>query len=222
MLRLTVLALALFIGSGLSGPRAVAGGPEGTVADFVAGLGQKVVQVLSEHEENRASRHDGLRDLIEDALSIRSMGKTAIGSYWGRSAPEQQDRFIEVFRRYLINYCVGLLDEHAPDSFTVISTEPMSPFDTKVTTRVRRGIWTLADIGWVVREIDGAHRIVDIVMKRVSIVTTYSSEFRSVTSRNGLDRLILALARMAPDRSADADAAVPPEPALRFRRASSP
>lgn len=224
MPRFTAFFLVLFMGAGLFGTRAVAGGPDGTVADFVAGLGQKAIQIVSTHEESGASRRDRLRDLVEGALSIRSMAKTVIGSYWERSTPKQQDRFVEVFRRYLLNYCAGLLDSRMPDGFSVESAKPINAFDTRVATRVKRGNWTLADIDWVVREIDSGYRIVDVAMNGLSVVTTYNSEFRSVIARNGIDGLILALARKAPNLSTAVAAAtgVQPQPALWPRPASSP
>ncbi len=223
MSRLTAFVLVLFMGVDLFGTRAVAGGPDGTAADFVAGLGQKAIQIVSEHEENGAHRRERLRDLVEDALSIKSMAKTVIGSDWKFFAPEQQDRFVEVFRRYLLNYCVGLLDNRMPDGFSVESAKPINAFDTRVTTRVKRGNWTLANFDWVVREIDGGYRIVDVAMNGLSVVTTYNSEFRSVIARNGIEGLILALAHKAPNLSAAAAAAtVQPQPVPSPRLASSP
>jgi phospholipid transport system substrate-binding protein len=220
MAKPAALFLALLLGAGISGPPAAAGGPDGTAADFIAGLGHEVVQVMSEHEEDRASRHDRLRVLIEEAFSIESMAEATVGPYWVRAAPEQKTRFVEVLRLYLLNYCVGFLDGRAPDSLAVVSAEPIDSPDTWVTTRAKSGNRTLADIDWMVRVVNGAFRIVDVGMNGVSLVTTYKSEFRSVISQRGMNGLILALASKAPNLSAEA--AAPSEPAQHIGRTSSP
>ena len=191
-------AALLVIATGFFGLQAAAADRDRKVADFVVGLGQDVVQVASQHEYNAASRRSRLRALIEKALAIRSMAEAAIGPLWEHSTREQQDRFVVVFRRLLVDHYAGLLDKRAPDSFAVVAINPVNALDTRVKTRVKHGVLTLAGIDWDVREVDGANRIVDIAINGVSMVAVYRSEFRSVISRGGINGLISALAAAEP------------------------
>ena len=71
-------------------------------------------------------------------------------------------------------------------------------------TRIERPAAAAIIAGWRVREIEGAPKIIDVVVEGVSMTITQRHEFASVTRRGGIEALVQTLRLQTAKLSASA------------------
>lgn len=147
--------------------------------------------VISEHP-------DDARAIVDEHLSpvvdLKGFSKLVLGKYWRRATREQQDRFLEEFRKLVLRtYSTALTsysgiqieylpmrDEDRENFATVRTLIPTSSGEgVKVNYRLhcRKNVW----------------KIFDVSIAGVSMVTTYRSAFSAEARKSGVEGLIKAL-----------------------------
>jgi len=159
------------------------------VADFSQAVLRESAAPGSQVQEQR------LRNQLADGMAINRMAEEILREHLDSVSRDEEQRFLTLFRPFLLDYMVRLIEQTEPDDFAVTNVKPNQQGESLVRTRVRRRGDYIADIDWVVRK-DQGHRyqVIDMVIGDVSLMRTYRSEFGSVISREGMPRLLMALA----------------------------
>jgi phospholipid transport system substrate-binding protein len=194
--RLRRWATALATSLALLGPAGAAAADvraETGPAGFVATVGEQVVQVLAAQgaEADQRSRH--FRDIFVHALDLDTMARRVLGRHWRVASTAERDRYVELFRNYVVNLYAVQLGGYAGANFTVLRQQNIRDRESLVIARIKRKYGPPLAMSFRVREANDRFRIIDVTIAGVSLIVTKRSEFDAIIRHEGLPGLLRRL-----------------------------
>jgi phospholipid transport system substrate-binding protein len=165
----------------------------GNPADFVATVGQQVVQVLGAQdiEADQRSRH--FRDIFVHALDLDTMARRVLGRHWRGASQAQRDRYIGLFRNYVVNLYAVQLGGYKGQTFTVLRQQRLREDESLVIAHLKRNMGPPLSMNFHVRKMHDRLKIIDVTIAGVSLIVTKRSEFDTIVRREGLAGLLSRL-----------------------------
>jgi len=123
-----------------------------------------------------------------------------LGKYWPVASDSERKRFIDVFYRYLVNsYASYLLDFRGDE--VEVSPYAGKPDDkyplVKTTVILTKG--DKASVDYVLRDVGGQWKVIDVVVEGISYVRSYREDFSPEIADKGLDAFITRLESTTPE-----------------------
>ena len=164
-----------------------------------------VEQVTSEILEELTSQRESFQDdpqslydfvdrLIVPHFDFERMSRRVLGKRWKTASPEQQTRFVSVFRSLLVRTYSAVLNEYRGQTLAYLDPVARKRDDEIVIpAEIAQAGGQPIRIAYAMHQ-DGADwKIFDVAVEGVSIVRNYRSSFRSEIARHGIDGLITRL-----------------------------
>lgn len=198
---LTSLALALVI-SATPGPLSVVKNADTEI--------QKVLQAPDASTAKLAARADEFVDFAE-------LAKRAMGGEWGKLNKKQQEDFSQTMKGLLrASYAQKAVNDGRGGTGAKVeyAGEKLEGNESVVTTSLKVKQDTFSVIYKLYRaDPKGSWRIYDVITDEVSLVTTYSDQFRTVMAKKGFDGLLKSLKdRQASLEKQNAESSAAPAP----------
>ncbi len=129
-------------------------------------------------------------------MDVDGIARFCLGRFWRGATPSQQQAYVRAFHKVMLNSITTKLGEFQGVAFAMTQTVQREGA-TLVGTRITRPNQEPAPVQWVVDEVDGHPKIVDLVAEGTSLRLTQRSDYGSFLSRNGgnVDALIAAMRR---------------------------
>ncbi len=180
-------------GLGAAGNAAAISPAPGDPASFVATVGQQVVQVLAstDLEGDQRSRH--FRDIFVHALDLDTMARRVLGRHWRFATEAQRERYVTLFRKYVVNLYAVQLGGYAGETFTVLRQQRLRENESLVIARIKRQYGPPLNMSFRVRHANDRLRIIDLTIAGVSLIVTKRSEFDAIIRHEGLPGLLRRL-----------------------------
>jgi phospholipid transport system substrate-binding protein len=175
------LVVSLALTAGPSTPLAVVKGADAEI--------QKVLQAADASTQKLAARADEFVDFGE-------LAKRAMGDEWARLNKKQQDEFTATMKGLLrASYAQKAVNEGRGGSARVeYGAEKVEGNEAVVNTRVVIKQDTFPVVYKLFRpDAKSQWRVYDVITDDVSLVTTYSDQFRVVLGKKGFDGLLKSL-----------------------------
>jgi phospholipid transport system substrate-binding protein len=151
---------------------------------------QKVLQAPDATTSKLAARADEFVDFAE-------LAKRAMGAEWGKLNKKQQDEFSATMKGLLrASYAQKAVNDGRGGSGAKVEygEEKLEGNEAVVNTKLLVKQDTYPVVYKLYRaDAKGAWRIYDVVTDEVSLVSTYSDQFRSVIGKKGFDGLLKSL-----------------------------
>jgi len=164
---------------------------------FIRQVGDQLVAIAN-GPGSVAQRQAQLGTVLERAVDVDGVARFSLGRFWRIATPEQQREYLQLFHHVMDVSIGGHLGEYRGVSFTINHTAAAEG-GMAVDTTVSRPNAAPADVQWIVQDIDGQPKIVDVIAEGTSMRLTQRSDYASYLSRNGnsIPALIDALRRQA-------------------------
>jgi len=192
---LVILALAVaIVGSYM--PRAGTAAEATSLAaaaQFIEEMGQQALGALNGDGGTLEQREEQVRALLRDGLALELLGRFVLGKAWRKASPGERAEYQRLFGEYLTHTYARRIASYKGETFTITDTKPIAETDAIVLTAIARPNGPPLNAGWRVRNIEGSHKIVDVVVEGVSMAVTQRQEFASITAKDGVEGLIEAL-----------------------------
>lgn len=194
---LLVLGAAGMLLAGVPAAFAQASGVPGTAqaTSFIQTLGNQLTAVVN-GPGTATQKRAQLTPLIEHAVDVDGIAKFCLGRFWRIATPAQRQQYTQLFHAVLFNSITGHLGEYQGVRFVMTHTVQREGV-TLVGTRITRPDQAPTTVQWVVDQIGGQPKIVDVVAEGTSLRLTQRSDYASYLSRHGnnVDALIAAMRR---------------------------
>lgn len=154
-------------------------------SDFVQKLGDRAIATLADPKINDAQAIEIFRQLLNENFDIQTIGRFVLGRYWNTATPEQQQEYMKLFERMIVEVYAERFNQYAGETFKVTGAQPAGERDAIVASQVLRPSGPPVNVAWRVRNRDGNFKIVDVVVENVSMSQTQRSEFASLIENNG-------------------------------------
>ncbi len=185
--RISSLAVILLLA--LS-PLPVAAGTLDDAITFVQNLGDNAIEVLKAPDSTPEKRRVKFQEILDRDFAVNTIGRFALGRYWRAASPEQRQEYLRLFRLFILNTYASRLDGYSGQSFTVVKAHPIDDKDTLVNTAISQTNAEPLRVDYRVRTRQGDHKIVDVLVEGIRLITTQRSEFASIINREGFDGLL--------------------------------
>ncbi len=153
--------------------------------NFANTIGKELI--MDFQEQNLAKRYEKLDNLLVKHIDIDYIAKFVIGKYWRNMTTEQQQKYIDIFKRYGLAYYKTLpLDFAASLTYEVIKAETDGKF-TNVSTIVHFDINNQhQEMALIFRlhESGGIIKAVDVKIAESSMLLAYRSKFYEMIAQN--------------------------------------
>ena len=157
-------------------------------------------EVISILKTDSGIKHDRkkLFDLIESTIlphfDFARMTQLAVGRYWRRATPQQQQDIVTEFRTLLVRTYSTALTNYKDQKIEFLPLH-MQPGDTDVTVRTRaiQPGGMPVPIDYTMEKTPAGWKVYDVAVDNVSLVTNYRSSFANEVRQGGIDKLIKTL-----------------------------
>ncbi len=178
-----LVAGAIIAASGTSFAALAQAVPE--AGQFIESLADKAVSALTEKSTPRAERIRRFRILFKENFAVETIARWVLGQAWRRATESERAEYLNLFEDLIVFNYVDRFTEYAGERLTVIKTLKVENGDTMVYSAiVRPNMPEPLAVDWRVRTRDGQHKIVDVMVERLSMGVTQGQEFSSVLNRN--------------------------------------
>lgn len=186
---LGLVALVLFLGSGL--PARAADTPD----LFITDLGNELIAAAERPGITQQEIESEIRQVLAARFNVVTMGAFALGSYWSDTTRDQKIAYLDAYQVYVTNLYAGQFIDLAGASFSIDETRMQPDGDTLVQARLSVPDAQAFPIVFRVRERDSTFRILDVLVRNISLLQLHREEFQAVLQQNGgnVDDLIQAI-----------------------------
>lgn len=184
--RRSLLVYASMTGVLLSLPRAWAqtgNVPESTA--FVLKLGNELSAIVNgpgSYEEKKGR----LQPFIENAVDVEGIARFCLGRFARTASPAQLQEYTALFHDVLINNITGKIGQFQGVTFQPTTTTQREA-DILVGTMINRPNQKPNSVQWVVNQISGKPKIIDVVAEGTSLRLTQRSDYAAYLARNNND-----------------------------------
>ncbi len=143
-----------------------------------------------------AARRQVLQPILDRCVDVDGIGRFCLGRFWRIATPAQQQDYLALFHRSLLNSVTARLGDYQDVTITVGRSAPMNG-DTLVDSTINAAGKPPAQVQWVVANISGAFKVVDVLAEGTSLRQTQRSDYTSFLDGHGgnVQALIDALKR---------------------------
>ena len=134
---------------------------------------------------------------VKDSFDVPFITRVAMGRHWSRLSPAQRRAVVEALSRLTISRYAWEFDGFNGEHFGFLETRPMSRGRVLVRTEIVRPDDDDVSIDYVLHEVDGQWRIVNVVAEGVSDLALKRAEYGSIIDDRGFEYLLEKLAEQA-------------------------
>jgi phospholipid transport system substrate-binding protein len=150
-----------------------------------------VIEVLNEKELPTEQKRARIETIVYENVDFDTLVRLVLARNWRRFDDGQKEDFKREFKRHLSVTYGNNINEYRNESVAVLGDREEQRGDWTVHTKVVRaagGQDFLVD--YRLRRRDGQWKIIDVVVEGVSLVANFRSQFQSILSSGGPDRLL--------------------------------
>ncbi|MGI9592410.1 MAG: ABC transporter substrate-binding protein [Myxococcota bacterium] len=169
---------------------------EHTPHEVVAALQVCLTDVMKNAETlGYAGRVERLQPVLPDVFDLGFMAEKSVGRYWKTASPEERERLVSTFTRYIVANYAGRFTGWDGQAFEILGEEPSARGTMLVRTRLVDPNEDDVSLDYRLRRTeDAGWKIVDVYLDgTVSELALRRSEYSSLIKREGFDALLAAL-----------------------------
>lgn len=154
--------------------------------DFISDTARRGITFLSDENLTEDQRKKEFRTLLQDSFDMDTIGRFSLGRYWRVATPEEQKRYLGLFRDMVVDVYSSRFSEYKGEKVEVRSSRAEGKSDVLVTSFiVPDGSGPEIQVDWRVRYKNNRYKVIDVIVEGVSMGVTQRSDFASVIQRGG-------------------------------------
>lgn len=162
----------------------------GDAEAYVRSIADKLEPVLQNGQLTPQNVDSFLKTNIADELDMDRIGKYVLRNHWSEITGEDQEKFMTVFRYFIVENFKRQLVKYSNAEIRVVRTVEHEPEGVSVITRVRAPSKSPLDMNWrLFREKDGL-KIFDVSVQGMSKLSATRSEYKTVLEEKGFNYLL--------------------------------
>jgi phospholipid transport system substrate-binding protein len=162
----------------------------GDAEAYVRSIADKLEPVLQNGHLTPQNVDSFLKTNIADELDMDRIGKYVLRNHWSEITGEDQEKFMTVFRYFIVENFKRQLVKYSNAEIRVVRTVEHEPEGVSVITRVRAPSKSPLDMNWrLFREKDGL-KIFDVSVQGISKLSATRSEYKTVLEEKGFNYLL--------------------------------
>ena len=184
------LALLAVLAPTLVRPVCAATTPEETVRTTADGA----LTILGDKSLSNTQKTDRLATLLDGVSDFETTSKLVLARAWKDLSEDQHKEFQKLLRDYLIARYRARVGDYAGETVQVTGGREEARGDYTVHTKIKRAAGEPLIVDYRLRkDAQGSWRVIDVIGEGLSIVSNLRSQFQSLLSRGGPEKLMSVL-----------------------------
>ena len=155
----------------------------------VDGLHKVLLETMQQADQlGFAGRVEKLTPVLNDSFDFGTIARIVAGRGWKEATQEQQEKFVDVFKRLSIATYASNFSGYSGESFKTLSDNQNKRAHTVKTAIVKRDGEKIS-LNYMLRENNGQWRIINVVAQGVSDLSLKRAEYSAVIKSEGFDSL---------------------------------
>ena len=161
---------------------------------LVEKMTQSAIDILGNRSLSTDEKRHRIEDLAYTNIDFDTMSRLVLARNWSRLSAEQQAEFVKLFKEHLALTYGRNIESYNNEKVEFVGERDEGRGDWTVKTKILRGGGN-ADVlvDYRLRQENGAWRIIDVVIERVSLVANFRSQFQEIMSGGGPTKLLEVL-----------------------------
>ncbi len=177
---LSIATVALIAGPALTQPAGAQTASRATT--FVREIGNAMVQVVDGNAP-KEEKAQAMAHIIDQRVDVNGIARFCLGPFWRQASLAQQQEYLGLFHRMLVFNIDAKMGDYRGVSFTIGRTVPTEG-GQMVSTVIKRPTQPPANVDWVVQDVGGSPKIVDVIAEGTSLKVTQRSDYSSFIMHN--------------------------------------
>jgi len=164
---------------------------------FVNTTAKDLIAVI-DSTASQADKQGRLQQIVDRAVAVEQIARFCLGRFWRTATAAQQQDYVKLFHHVLLASITGHLGEYKGVTYTLGRPVP-GEGGIEVPSVLNRPGAASAKLTWVVNDIGGQPKVIDVVAEGTSMRVTQRSDYDSYLNQHGgsVEALIGALKRQA-------------------------
>lgn len=152
---------------------------------FMANIGSKVINILTDKSISDQERADKFQKILESSFNVKAVGKFVLGRYWKQATEAEKQQFLNLFKSTTVASYASRFKDYTSEKFEVTGSRLEGDGGVTVLSRIVRKKGPDISIDWKIFEKKGEMRIYDVILEGISMGITQRSEYASVIQQGG-------------------------------------
>ncbi len=177
----------------------------GVPTDQIRATVDKALVVLKDPRLKPPAKTKERRELLRQILFARfdftEMAKRALGPYWRRRTPSEQQEFVHLFTDLLEHAYTDTIESYTDEKIVYLG-ERQDGIYAEVISKILTTKGEEFSINYKAHLVSDEWRVYDVVVENISMVNNYRSQFNRVISNDSYEELVRRLKSKAESNSA--------------------
>ena len=176
--------------------------------EFLVNFGKRAVEEINDEALSPAVRDKRFRELFNEAVDVRTIGKFVLGAHWRRATKQERADFLRVFEDIAVQRFLPMFTrddhEYSGSGFEIVSIkrDESKGGHIFVTVVIFRDQQDPINLIWRMREREDRFKILDISAEGLSMALTLRQEYNSAIKKLGSVTKLVVLLREKLDAGA--------------------
>lgn len=160
----------------------------------VKSLTDAVIAVLQDKGVSADQKRAKIQDIVKQYADFETMSRLILARNWKGLDDAKKQQFVEEFREHLAVTYGKNVESYHDEKVQITGDRDEGRGDWTVQTKILRpggGADILVD--YRLRQENGAWKVIDMVIERVSLVSNFRSQFQDMIASGGIDRVLTVL-----------------------------
>jgi phospholipid transport system substrate-binding protein len=164
-------------------------------SDVVRRMSDAVIAVLQEKNLSADAKRDKIRGIVEGYVDFPTMARLVLARNWSGLDDSKKGEFTEEFKQHLSLTYGKNVETYNNEKVQITGDRDEGRGDWTVQTKILHPQGGGGDIlvDYRLRQLSGEWKVIDLAIERVSLVSSFRSQFQEVMANGGIDRLLKLL-----------------------------
>lgn len=174
--------------------------------ELIESVAQELLKQLQARREEFKKDPAALRKLVDQTLlphfDTQTAAQRVLATHWRTATPEQRQRFIEAFYKFMLGTYGNALVEFTPDQLVILPFRGDPKADTAtVQTEVHAGNGKPIPVNYSMRRTPTGWKAWDVTIEGISYIVSFRNDIGAEINQKGLDAVIQRLESGTPAKA---------------------
>ncbi len=148
---------------------------------FISQTTKELTQTVN-GPDGEAAKKAAMEQIIDRAVDVQEVARFCLGRFWHQATPQQQQEYVKLFHRVLVNNITSKIGDYKGVSVAVGKALPREG-EIAVLSTVNRPNNPPTKVDWLVTE-GSSPKIIDVIAEGTSLRLTQRNDYASYLSHN--------------------------------------
>ncbi len=162
---------------------------------FMKDAVDEIISILQDEKlsapTRKAERKKRVVTIVEKKFDFRDMSRRALAKHWQERSPEEQDRFVSLFKTLLENTYIAKIETYSGEKVVFKKAAVQGNKAIVYSDLIRKNVET--PVNYKLKNNDDRWLVYDVEVEGVSLVNNYRTQFASILSKENFAGLVTRL-----------------------------